>query len=75
MAESERSLSDSKNAQIREREDFLDFFLLFFFNVSFVYSRSFKELALMNPYREEVINTGLDFQMHERNGMLLILDD
>ena len=32
-------------------EDFSDFSLLFFFNVSFVYSRSFRELALLNPYK------------------------
>jgi hypothetical protein len=33
-----------------ERVVFSDFSFLFFFNVSFVYSRSFRELALMNPY-------------------------
>jgi hypothetical protein len=35
---------------MQERVVFSDFSFLFFFNVSFVYSRSFRELALMNPY-------------------------
>ena len=50
VTESGRILYGSENAQIQEREDSLDFFLLFSFNVSFVYLRSIRELALMNPY-------------------------
>ena len=50
MTELGRILYGSENAQIQERE-VLDFFPLSSFNVSFVYSRSFRELALMNPYK------------------------
>ena len=56
MADSERILYGSEKAQIQEREDSLDFFPLFSFNVSFVYLRSFRELALMNPYSYDYIN-------------------
>ena len=38
-------------------EDFSDFSFLFFFNVSFVYSRLFRELALMNSYTQVFLAT------------------
>jgi hypothetical protein len=46
----------SENTQMQERVDFYDFSFLSFFNVSFVYLRSFRELTLMNPYIFSVNN-------------------